>query len=175
MANTIVKEVASLVKQNTVAARKISRLEAQIAKLQSKASGGKVVKQKVVKAEKVVRASKKTVAKKKAPAKKTVKKAVKKEAPKKVVAKKSATGNKELDLMLVKIKEATKTGAKKVVVYTTSKESHKPNIGSGGFGVDDLKPKIYEAYKHLLCKFDVKAKLINSGEMAVEWVVNIKK
>jgi hypothetical protein len=124
--------------------------------------------------------TKKAVAKKSPVKKVAVKKAVKKEAPKKVavkkvVAKKSATGNKELDLMLATIKEATKKGAKKVVVYTTSKESHKPNIGSGGFGVDDLKPKIYEAYKHLLCKFDVKAKLVNASEMAVEWSVNIKK
>jgi hypothetical protein len=113
---------------------------------------------------------------KKAVAKKSpVKKVAKKEAPKKAL-KKSATGNKELDLMLAKIKEATKKGEKKVVVYTTSKESHKANTSANlGFGVDDLKPKIYEAYKHLLCKFDVKAKLINSGEMAVEWVVNIKK
>ena len=113
---------------------------------------------------------------KKAVAKKSsVKKvAVKKEAPKKVT-KKSASGNKELDLMLAKIKEATKKGEKKVVVYTTSKESHKANTGNGGFGVDDLKPKLYEAYKHLLCKFDVKAKLVNPSEMAVEWSVNIKK
>mgnify|MGYP003494602522 FL=1 len=113
-----------------------------------------------------------------------VKKTVKKEAPKKVaskkvapkkVVKKSATGNKELDLMLATIKEATKKGAKKVVVYTTSVESHKPNTGSGGFGVDDLKPKLHEAYKYLFCKFDLKAKLVNANEMAVEWSVNLKK
>jgi adenylate kinase len=123
----------------------------------------------------VKKTAKKEAPKKVATKKVAVKKAVKKEAPKKAVAKKSATGNKELDLMLATIKEATKKGAKKVVVYTTSKESHKPNTGSGGFGVDDLKPKIYEAYKHLLCKFDVKAKLVNASEMAVEWSVNIKK
>lgn len=118
----------------------------------------------------------------------TAKKAVKKEAPKKVAKKapvkkvakkeapkKSATGNKELDAMLAKIKEATKEGKKKVVVYTTSKESHKANTGGLGFGVNDLKPKLYEAYKHLLVKHDVKVNLIDATQMAVEWVVNIKK
>lgn len=118
---------------------------------------------------------KKVAVKKEAPKKVATKKVAKKEAPKKVAVKKSATGNKELDLMLAKIKEATKKGDKKVVVYTTSKESHKANTGGDGFGVDDLKPKLYEAYKHLLCKFDVKAKLVNLSDMAVEWSVNIKK
>ena len=123
----------------------------------------------------VKKTAKKEAPKKVAVKKVAVKKAVKKEAPKKAVAKKSATGNKELDLMLAKIKEATKKGDKKVVVYTTSKESHKANTGGNGFGVDDLKPKLYEAYKHLFCKFDVKAKLVNASDMAVEWSVNIKK
>lgn len=123
----------------------------------------------------VKKTAKKVTVKKVAVKKVAVKKTVKKEAPKKVVVKKSATGNKELDLMLATIKDATKKGLKKVVVYTTSKESHKPNTGSMGFGVDDLKPKLYEAYKHLLCKFDVKAKLVNPSDMGVEWAVNIKK
>jgi len=123
----------------------------------------------------VKKTAKKEAPKKVAVKKVAVKKAVKKEAPKKVAVKKSATGNKELDLMLAKIKEATKKGDKKVVVYTTSKESHKANTGGNGFGVDDLKPKLYEAYKHLFCKFDVKAKLVNASDMAVEWSVNIKK
>jgi hypothetical protein len=122
--------------------------------------------------------TKKAVAKKspvkKVAVKKATKKVAKKEAPKKAV-KKSATGNKELDLMLAKIKEATKNGEKKVVVYTTSRESHKATIGSDGFGVNDLKPKLYEAYKHMLVKHDVKAKLVNPSEMAVEWVVDLKK
>jgi hypothetical protein len=116
---------------------------------------------------------KKTIKKsevKKTPAKKVV---VKKEVIKKVV--KSATGNKELDLMLVKIKEATKKGDKKIVVYTTNKESYKANIGEFGFGADDLKPKLYEAYKHLFCKFNLKPKLVNPNEMVVEWTVNIKE
>jgi hypothetical protein len=124
--------------------------------------------------------TKKAVAKKspvkKVAVKKATKKVAKKEAPKKAVAKKSATGNKELDLMLAKVKEATKKGDKKVVVYTTSKESHKANTSEKvGFGVNDLKPKLYEAYKHMLIKFDVKVNLVDEREMVVEWIVNLKK
>lgn len=125
------------------------------------------------------KATKKSAPKKSAP-KKAVKKtaikkvAVKKEATKKV-ATKSATGNKELDKMLAIIKTATKENKKSIVVFTTSSEHHKPNTGSGGLGVNDLKPKFLEAYKHLLCKFDLDTRLVNMSEKAVEWIVKIKK
>jgi aspartyl-tRNA synthetase len=125
---------------------------------------------------KVAKKAAKKVAKKaikKTATKKVVKKTVKKPTPKKVVKKsvKSATGNTELDAMLATIKEATRKGEKKIVVFTTAKEHHKDNVGSGGFGVTDLKPKFLEAYKHLLCKFNLSTNLVNPNELAVEWIV----
>ena len=108
---------------------------------------------------------------------KTSKKATpKKVAVKKVATKKAVktTGNKELDKMLAKMTEAKKKGEKSVVVFTTNTSHHKAKSGGDGFGVQDLKPKLYEAYKHLLCKFDVTTKLVNPAEMAVEWVVKLK-
>ena len=124
--------------------------------------------------------TKKMAVKKKAPKKSAPKKAVKKTATKKVAVKKeapkkSATGNKELDKMLATIKTATQEGKKSVVVFTTANEHHKPNTGSGGLGVNDLKPKFLEAYKHLLCKFDLDTRLVSINDKAVEWIVKIKK
>lgn len=87
---------------------------------------------------------------------------------------KELTGNKELNKMLVTISEAKKKGAKKVVVFTTNRSHHKAKLNEMGFGVHDLKPKFLEAYKYLLCKYDVMAKLININEMAVEWIVKFK-
>jgi len=128
--------------------------------------------------------TKKMAVKKKAPKKSAPKKAVKKtatkkvavkkEAPKKVAPKKSATGNKELDKMLAIINTATKENKKSIVVFTTSSEHHKPNTGNG-LGVNDLKPKFLEAYKHLLCKFDLDTRLVSMSDKAVEWIVKIKK
>lgn len=122
----------------------------------------------------VKKAAPKKVAKKSAP-KKATKTATKKVAVKKEAAKKPGTGNKALDLMLAKIKTATSNGEKSVVVFTTSKEDHKLNTPSGGFGVTDLKPKLVEAYKHLFCQFDLTTKPVSLSELKVEWIVNIKK
>ena len=96
-------------------------------------------------------------------------------SPKNSTVKKSATGNKELDKMLALITEATKRGDKKVTVFTTNESHHKASKDPQGFGVEDLKPKLLEAYKHLFCKFDVSTKVIYPREKAVEWIVNIKK
>lgn len=107
-------------------------------------------------------------------AKKSAKPAAKKTAAKKSVAKKSTT-NKELDKMIAKVKKANEGGEKSVVVYTTSKNSHKAKLESSqGIGVNDLKPKLYEAYKHMLLNYDVKTRPVDLSEMKVEWYVNIK-
>lgn len=115
----------------------------------------------------------------KKPAKKAAKPAPKK-AVKKTVKKsttKSATSatNKELDKMIAKVNKAKESGEKSVVVYTTSKSSHKAKRESSmGFGVSDLKPKLYEAYKHMLLNYDVRTRPVDLSEMKVEWYVNIK-
>lgn len=111
---------------------------------------------------------------------KTIKKAIsKKVATKKVVVKKTtsvkSSGNKELDKMLAVIKTATKNGDKSVVVFTTNRSHHKATVSTTGWGVSDLKPKYLDAYKKLLCLHNVDTKLVNFGEMSVEWIVKIKK
>jgi len=110
---------------------------------------------------------------------KTIKKAnSKKVATKKAVAKTTSvksSGNKELDKMLAVIKTATKNGDKSVVVFTTNRSHHKANVSTTGWGVSDLKPKYLDAYKKLLCLHNVDTKLVNFGEMSVEWIVKIKK
>jgi hypothetical protein len=84
--------------------------------------------------------------------------------------------NKELDKMLSKIKEAKKNGDNKIVVFKTNRNTHKKKLKSEmGFGVEDLKPKFYEAYKHLICKFNLKTKLISLTNLEVEWIINMKK
>jgi hypothetical protein len=107
--------------------------------------------------------------------KKAVKKSVKPVA-KKSAAKttKSATTNKELDKMIAKVNEAKKNGEKSVVVFTTNKNSHKANTSSGGFGASDLKPKLYEAYKHMLVNYDVQTRPVSIPNMEIEWTVKIK-
>ncbi len=119
--------------------------------------------------------------------KKPVKKAAKKVTTKQVVAKKAvkssktktspkSTGNKELDKMLTKIETAKKNGEKSVIVFTTSKSSHKANKGNSfGFGASDLKPSLLSAYKYLSLSYDVDTRLVNPDDMAVEWIVKIKK
>ena len=110
---------------------------------------------------------------KKATAKATDKPVVK-TTPKKDTKPVKSTGNKELDKMLVIIKEATKKGDKSVVVFTTNRSHHKANVSEMSISVHDLKPKLLEAYKHLFCKFDMITKLVNIEEMAVEWIVKLK-
>jgi hypothetical protein len=87
---------------------------------------------------------------------------------------KSATTNKELDKMIAKVNEAKKNGEKTVVVFTTDVKSHKANTSLGGFGASDLKPKLYEAYKHMLINYDVQTRPVDLGNMQVEWFVKIK-
>lgn len=91
----------------------------------------------------------------------------------KPLTKKSNTGNEVLDLMLDKLNEAKKNGEKTIVVFTTAREHHNENIGSG-ISVNDLKPNYLAAYKHLFCNFDVSTKLISQSDKAVEWIVNLK-
>lgn len=118
---------------------------------------------------------------KKTPTKKAAKKssAQKATTKRKPAAKKSVTRKttkqSELDKMIAKINEAKQNGEKSVVVYTTSKASHKANTGGSGFGASDLKPKLLEAYKHLLVNYDLQTRLVSIGDMVVEWVVKIKK
>jgi hypothetical protein len=119
---------------------------------------------------------------KKATAKSVVKKAMTKTTDKPVVNKTTkkdakpvkSTGNKELDKMLSIIKEATKKGDKSVVVFTTNRSHHKAKTSEMGVSVNDLKPKLFEAYKHLFCKFDMTTKLVDINEMSVEWIVKLK-
>ena len=109
-----------------------------------------------------------TTVTKAAPAKKTAVKAAK---PAKAV---KSTGNKELDKMLATMNEAKKNGQKSVVVFTTNRSHHKASVGENGFGASDLKPKLYEAYKHMLLKHDVTTRLVNPNEFQVEWIVKFK-
>jgi hypothetical protein len=106
--------------------------------------------------------------------KKATDKSLVKTTPKKDAKPVKSTGNKELDKMLATIKEATKKGDKSVVVFTTNRSHHKAKTSEMGISVSDLKPKFLEAYKHLFCKFDMSTKLVDIGEMAVEWIVKLK-
>jgi hypothetical protein len=87
---------------------------------------------------------------------------------------KSATTNKELDKMIAKVNEAKKNGEKSVVVFTSNRNSHKANVSSEGFGASDLKPKLYEAYKHMLVNYDVQTRPVSIPNMEIEWIVKIK-
>ncbi len=73
--------------------------------------------------------------------------------------------------MLVAIKEAQKNKQKSLVVFTTNRSHHKDNITSDGISVNDLKAKYLEAYKHLLCNFNLSTKLVDINDHAVEWIV----
>ena len=86
-----------------------------------------------------------------------------------------STTNKELDKMIAKMEKAKAKGEKTVVVFTTKASHHKKDLSPYGFGASDLKPKIYEAYKHMLLNYDVKTHPVNLSELAVEWIVEFKK
>lgn len=79
--------------------------------------------------------------------------------------------NKELSKMLEAIKDAQKNKQKSIVIFTTAKEHHKENGDPNGLSVNDLKPKFLEAYKHLLCNYNLSTKLVSMDDKAVEWVV----
>lgn len=85
-----------------------------------------------------------------------------------------STSNKELDKMIAKLEKAKAKGEKSVVVFTTKRSHHKKNLPHNGFGASDLKPKIYEAYKHMLLNYDVKTHPVNLAELAIEWIVEFK-
>jgi len=87
--------------------------------------------------------------------------------------KKTATTskNKELASMLEAIKEAQKDKQKSLVVFTTNRSHHKDSVSSNAVSVDDLKPKFLEAYKHLLCNFNLSTRLVSMNDHAVEWTV----
>lgn len=105
--------------------------------------------------------------------KKTAPKKTAKAPVKKATTTKASTTNKELDKMIAKVSQAKKDKEKSVVVFTTQKKHHKSNTQDMGFGVSDLKPKLYEAYKHMLCKYDVTTRLVSLSDMSVEWIVNL--
>jgi len=115
---------------------------------------------------------------KKTAPKKVVKTPAKKVAAKKVTTKPASTsGNKELDKMLAKIAVAKKNKETSVVIFTTNRGHHKAKLETTrGFSHNDLKPKILEAYKYLLCKFDLHVKFIDPSpeKLVMEWIVNIK-
>jgi len=120
------------------------------------------------------KAVKKAPAKKVAPKKTAVKKAtVKKVAPaKKPATKKASVSNEELATMLKTIEKAKKAKEKSVVVYTTSREDH-PTATGGGFGFNDLKPNLQEAYKKIMCQFNLRTNMVNASERKVEWIVDL--
>jgi hypothetical protein len=93
-------------------------------------------------------------------------------------AKNPAIGvNRKLDKMVSLIEKAKTSDAKSVVVFTTDKKSYNLDKESNipnGFGASDLKPKLYAAYKHLLCNYDVKTRPINVNNYEIEWFVNLK-
>ena len=109
---------------------------------------------------------------KKAPAKKVAKKAPVKTSAKKPATKKASVSNKELDKMLKTIEKAKKAKETSVVVYTTSREDH-PTATSGGFGFNDLKPNLQEAYKKIMCQFNLRTNMVNASEKKVEWIVDL--
>lgn len=109
---------------------------------------------------------------KKAPAKKVAKKAPVKTSAKKPATKKASVSNKELDKMLKTIEKAKKAKETSVVVYTTSSEDH-PTATSGGFGFNDLKPNLQEAYKKIMCQFNLRTNMVNASEKKVEWIVDL--
>jgi hypothetical protein len=73
--------------------------------------------------------------------------------------------------MIAKIEDAKKDKQKSLVVFITNRSHHKDNIGTGGISVNDLKPKFLEAYKHLLCNFNLSTRLVSMNDYAVEWIV----
>jgi len=79
--------------------------------------------------------------------------------------------NKELSKMIETIKDAQKNKQKSVVVFTTAKAHHKAKGDPNGLSVNDLKPKFLEAYKNLLCSYNLSTKLVSISDKAVEWIV----
>lgn len=84
--------------------------------------------------------------------------------------------NRTLDKMIAKIKKAKKKGKERVVVFTTDRSSYKKNTSSAsGVGSSDLKNKLYEAYKTLLCEYNVKTEPVNLMNHEINWYVELKK
>jgi hypothetical protein len=89
--------------------------------------------------------------------------------------KKCKCSNKELDKMIAKIAIAREKHENSIVVFTTKRSHYKKDLPPNGFGASDLKPKLYEAYKHMLLNYDVKTHPVNIAELAVDWIVDLKK
>ena len=43
----------------------------------------------------------------------------------------------------------------------------------GGFGFNDLKPNLQEAYKKIMCQFNLRTNMVNASERKVEWIVDL--
>ena len=149
-------------------------------KVSKKASAKKVTKKAPAKKAATKKAAKKVAVKKAVAKKSAVKKATKKVVTTKAVATKkvskrvSGTPNKELKTMLATIEKAKKAGESSVIAFTTAREHH--NDGGGhGFGFQDLKPELQEAYKHLMCNFkNFRTNLVSMSDKAVQWIVDLK-
>ena len=89
--------------------------------------------------------------------------------------KKCKCSNKELDKMIAKVAIARENGENRIVVFTTKRSHYKKDLPLNGFGASDLKPKLYEAYKYMLLNYDVKTHPVNISELAVDWIVDLKK
>jgi primosomal protein N' len=114
---------------------------------------------------------------KKAPAKKSAVKKATKPATKSAVTKATkpakASVNKELNAILKTIEKAKKAKETSVVAYTTTKEDH-TGATSGGFGFQDLKPNLQNAYKYLMCNFKgFKTNLVSMSDKSVQWIVEL--
>ena len=114
-------------------------------------------------------AAKKSVAKKASVKKEKVTKTTPKKATK-PAAKKTAKVD-VLKGILAKVEKAKKKGETSVVVYTTKASDHNKSVS--GFGAENLKPEVLNAYKHIFCNFNVSTRLVSMTEKKVEWVVNL--
>jgi hypothetical protein len=75
--------------------------------------------------------------------------------------------------MLKTIEKAKKAKEASVVAYTTTSEDH-TGTTSNGFGLQDLKPSLQDAYKHLMCNFKgFRTNLVSMSDKAVQWIVDL--
>jgi hypothetical protein len=88
----------------------------------------------------------------------------------------SKSTNRALDKMIAKIEKAKKKGKERILVFTTDRNSYKRNLSiASGFGSSDLKNKLYEAYKTLLCEYNLKTEPANVMNHEIKWYVELKK
>lgn len=84
---------------------------------------------------------------------------------------KNTKENKFLNELSTDIAEAKKNGEKEFSYTTKASDYKKKKESNLGFSDNDLKPKIYEAYKYLLCKYNFKHSLIDPFKLSVKWTV----